>query len=143
MPTTLIEQILCHGHENIKATHKSTLEITKEEYLSSEGDCIIGVRADKGMCDFRSEFKNALRKPNSKLTVLVEVGDVAEKIEAYGCGRSSLSHSTDIVVRKSDHVSSRTLGIHSDKAACDLSRELVEKLKNPRQIAKITFLLTA
>jgi hypothetical protein len=43
-----------------------------------------------------------------------------------------------MVIRKSDYLSDRTLAIHADKAANDLSRELVEKLKNPRQKAKIT-----
>ncbi|MDX1814121.1 MAG: DUF371 domain-containing protein, partial [Candidatus Bathyarchaeia archaeon] len=40
--------------------------------------------------------------------------------------------------RKSDYVCSRTLAIHADKAAQDLSRGLVEKLKNPKQKMKIT-----
>ena len=43
-----------------------------------------------------------------------------------------------MVVRKSDYVGSRTLAVHADKAACDLSRDLIEKLKNPEQKVKIT-----
>jgi hypothetical protein len=43
-----------------------------------------------------------------------------------------------MVIRKSDYASNRTLGIHADKAAKDLSRELAEKLMNPKQQAKIT-----
>jgi hypothetical protein len=43
-----------------------------------------------------------------------------------------------MVLRKGDFPSDRTLGLHSDKAAKDLSRELVEKLKNPAEQAKIT-----
>ncbi|HIP75502.1 MAG TPA: DUF371 domain-containing protein, partial [Thermococcus paralvinellae] len=42
------EIIHCYGHENIKATHKSTLEITKEDFLTPRGDCIICIKADKG-----------------------------------------------------------------------------------------------
>jgi hypothetical protein len=49
-----------------------------------------------------------------------------------------LTHSQEMVVRKSDYASDRTLGIHADKAAKDLSRDLVEKLKTPKQKAKIT-----
>jgi hypothetical protein len=47
-----------------------------------------------------------------------------------------------MVVRKSDYTSSRTLAVHADKAAKDISRELVEKLKNPAQKAKITLTVT-
>jgi hypothetical protein len=49
-----------------------------------------------------------------------------------------LTHPTDVVVRKSDYFCSRTLAVRADKAASDLSRELVEKLKNPKQETKIT-----
>jgi hypothetical protein len=43
-----------------------------------------------------------------------------------------------MVVRKSSYVDDRTLAISADKAAADLSRELVEKLRNPKQKARIT-----
>jgi len=46
-----------------------------------------------------------------------------------------------MVLRKSDFPSDRTLGIHADKAAKDLSRDLVEKLKNPKQQAEITLIV--
>jgi hypothetical protein len=35
-------------------------------------------------------------------------------------------------------VDNRTLAVQADKAALDLSRDLVEKLKNPKQKVKIT-----
>jgi len=35
------------------------------------------------------------------------------------------------------------LAIRADKAACDLSRELIEKLKNPQQKVKITLIARA
>jgi hypothetical protein len=47
------------------------------------------------------------------------------------------------VIRKSDYISNRTLAIRSDKAAQDLSRDLVQKLKNPKQKAKITLVVCA
>ncbi len=34
------------GHENITANHKRTLEFTKDNELSLEGDCILGVSAN-------------------------------------------------------------------------------------------------
>jgi len=52
-----------------------------------------------------------------------------------------LTHPTDMVIRKSDYICNRTLAIRADKSANDLPRELVEKLKNPRQKVNITLIL--
>ena len=35
-----------YGHKNILATHKTTIEFTKDKELSLKGNCIVGVRAD-------------------------------------------------------------------------------------------------
>jgi len=134
----ITEIILVYGHENIQATHKSTLEITKEPQLSKKGDCIIGVSADKGIADLSLEFKESLRKKNAKMTMLIEAGEAAEVVNAFGSPRLILAHPTDMVVRKSSHICSRTLAIQADKAACDLSRKLVQKLRKPKQKVKIT-----
>jgi hypothetical protein len=52
-----------------------------------------------------------------------------------------LTDPADLVVRKSDYVCGRTLAILADKAAKDLSRKLVEKLRNPIQRVKITLMV--
>jgi hypothetical protein len=132
------ETILAYGHKNIQATHKTTLEITKETELSKRGDCIIAVSADKAINDLSSEFKENLRTENAKITMLIEAGDIVEMVNAFGSVRLILTHPTDIVVRKSNYICSRTLAVQADKAACDLSRKLVKKLKNPKQKVKIT-----
>lgn len=135
---TTTEIILAYGHKNIRATHKSTLEITKEAELSRRGDCIIAVSADKALNDLGSEFKEKLSKENAKITMLIEAGDIVELVNVLGSSRLILTHSTDMVVRKSNYICNRTLAIRADKAACDLSRRLVEKLKNQKQKVKIT-----
>jgi len=135
---TAIEIIFAYGHKNILAKHKSTLEITKEAELSKRGDCIIAVSADKAMTDLNPEFKENLRREKAKMIMLIEAGDVVEVVNASGNPRLILTHHKDIVVRKTDYVCSRTLAIQADKAACDLSRQLAEKLKNPTQKVKIT-----
>jgi len=132
------EIILGYGHENIQATHKTTFEITKEAQLSRRGDCIIAVSANKTMTDFSSEFKENLRKEKAKIIILIEAGDAAEVVNAFGSPRLILTHRTDMVVRKSNYICNRTLAIQADKAACDLSRKLAEKLRNPKQKVKIT-----
>jgi hypothetical protein len=70
--------------------------------------------------------------------MLIEAGDIVEVVNAFGSVRLILTHPTDMVARKSNYICSRTLAIRADKAACDLSRRLVEKLKNQKQKVKIT-----
>jgi len=135
------EIIFGYGHENIRATHKTTLEFTKDTHLSKKGNCIVAVAADKALADLNPEFKENLRKPHAKLTILIEAGGIAEQVNAHGSPQLFLTHPTDMVIRKSDYMCSRTLAIHADKAAQDLSRELVEKLKKPQQKVKITLVV--
>lgn len=132
------EVIFGYGHENIQATHKTTLEFTKDTHLSEKGDCIVTVAADKALADLTAEFKEILRKPHAKLTIKIEADGITEQVKAEGSPQLILTHPTDMVIRKSDYVCNRTLAVHADKAAQDLPRKLVEKLKNPKQKVKIT-----
>ena len=133
----IVETILARGHENITATHKTTFEITKEESLTKRGDCIIAVSANKAMPDFKSEFKKALKNENAKLIIEIKAGEIREIVRAYGSSQLQLTHPTDMVIRKSSYICNRTLAIKADKAAADLSRSLVEKLRKPEQNVEI------
>jgi hypothetical protein len=139
-PKKVIEHIVAFGHANMQATHPTTLMITKEADLSKQGDCVIAVAADKAVADLSAEFKDLLRKPNAKLIIQIEVDGSKELIHAEGNPNLTLADSADIVVRKSEFLSNRTLAVHSDKAAKDLSKELIGKLRNPKQ--KATIMLT-
>ena len=132
---------MAFGHENIQAIHPSTLMFTKEKHLSKTGDCVVGVAADKAVADLNQKFKDALRKPNAKLTIIIEAGGLTEQINASGSPKLILTHPTDMVIRKSDYICNRTLAIRADKSANDLPRELAEKLKNPQQKINITLVL--
>ena len=135
------EVIFAHGHKNILARHKTTLEFTKDQRLSKKGDCIVAVAADKALTDLSDEFREKMRNNNAKLTIIIEAGDIIEQVNAQGYEQLKLAHPTEIVIRKSDYVCSRTLAVHADKAAQDLSRELVQKLKNSKQKVKITLVV--
>jgi hypothetical protein len=115
-----------------------TLEITKEPHLSAEGSCIIGVSANKALADLSSEFRNLMRQSDAELAVLLQAGRTVDLVKARGSPRLTLNHPTDVVIRKSDYACDRTLAIKADKAACDLSRDLVAKLKIHGQRVKIT-----
>jgi hypothetical protein len=142
LPASEVKEVLFgYGHENIQATHKTTLELTKDPHLSKKGDCIVTVAADKALADLNAEFKEKLRKPHAKLTIIIEAGDLVEQVNAHGSPQLILTHPTDMVIRKSDYVCSRTLAVHADKAAQDLPSDLVEKLNDPKQKVKITLVV--
>ena len=126
------------GHENVQSTHKTTFEVTKEATLTKQGDCIIAVESTKAARDLPPEFKEAARKEGARITVTVEADELKETVRAEGSPQLEFTHPTDLVVRKSDYVCGRTLAIKADKAASDLPRELVEKLKDPNQEVKVT-----
>jgi hypothetical protein len=132
------EEILAYGHQNIQATHRATLEITKDPHLTKEGTCIVAVSASKALADLSPTFKEIMRDDKAKLTILIAAGKDTELVTASGNSRLALTHPTDIVIRKSDYTCTRTLAIRADKAACDLSTSIVAKLKNPKQKVKIT-----
>lgn len=122
----------------MQATHHSTIEFTKDRHLSKKGNCILVVATDRGLPELSSQFRDLLKKPNAKLTIRIEAAEVTDEIHAKGSPKLALSHPHEMVVRKGDFLSDRTLALQADKAAKDLKRELVQKLKNPKQQAKIT-----
>ena len=114
---------------------------TRESRLSRTGDCIVGVAADKALSGLSQTFKDALRKPDAKLTLIIDVEGLTEQINALGSQKLILTHPTDLIIRKSDYVSDRTLAIWADKSSKDLPRDMVEKLKNPKQKINITLVV--
>lgn len=127
------EKIVCRGHENVLATHKTTIEVTKESELTLAGDCIVGVGADKGMAELGEEFKGALKR-DCDLEIAFECGGIKDTVHARGSPELVLDHPTDLVIRKSSFICGRTLAIGADKAAADLDRTLVEKLKGGSEL---------
>ena len=127
-----------HGHENLLSTHMTTFEVTKENILSKLGNCIVAVGATIGAIDLPFEFKKAAAKENTTITITLEADTLKERIKAKGSPKLSFTHITDLVVRKSEFICGRTLAINADKASADFSRDLIEKLKNPKQKVKIT-----
>jgi len=120
--------ILGKGHENITATHKTTLQFTKENYVTKRGHCIVAISCTHAARDIPSWLAEWLRNGNT-IKISISCGNVKDEILAYGCKELLLSHPTDIVIRKSCYIDERTLAIRSNKAACELSRKLVEELK--------------
>ena len=144
MPSVQLKEIIhAKGHGNILAVHPTTLEFTKAESLSRRGDCIIAVSADKAMPDLSAGFKERLCRETSALTILIAAGGKADTVNASGSPHLILAHPDEIVIRKSSYICSRTLAVKADKAAADLSKDLVQKLKNSDQEVIITLTVKA
>jgi len=136
----LREIIHCRGHENVRATHRTTLEFTRENYLTPRGDCILCIEADRGINDLSDEFKAALRS-GKKLLIRIKAGNVVDEVLAEGSPELILDHEVSIVVRKSDYIDARTLAIRANKAAKDIKRELVDLLRNRETEAVIELIV--
>jgi len=118
------------GHRNVRATHRTTLEITKDKELTPRGDCIIGVSSDKALSDFSTKFKEIVRSNNSKLlVVIISSKGNYDIINAEGHPKLSYADKNKIIIRKSTYVADNTAGIKSDKSALDLDRRLINDLR--------------
>lgn len=126
------------GHPNVLARHETTLEFTKERELTKNGDCIIAVECDKACADLPEEFKKEIRL-GKKLRIVIKIDGIEEELTACGSPKLLLSHTKDMVIRKSEFIDSRTLAVRAIKAAKDLNRNLAEKLKDNN--AKIEIIL--
>jgi hypothetical protein len=113
------------------ARHPTTFEITKHAQLSKRGDCVIAVEATKGLADFSAEFRNLCKRDEARIIVQLKAAGIVESIEGRGSHGLTLSHSTEMVGRKSTYLSDRTIMIRADRAACDINRDLVYELQSP------------
>jgi hypothetical protein len=136
-----IETFEARGHKNIRATNTKTLEITKETWLTERGDCIVATGATKGLIDLSEEFKQAAKNKNAKMWIEIKADNHVDVIEGRGSPLLTYRSPISMVVRKSDFVCDRTLMIHSNKAACDLSRNLVDQIQRPEQRIEIKLIL--
>ncbi len=117
------------GHINIRAEHPTTLEITKEKDLTARGDCIVGVSADKGLKDFRKDFKSIASKNDSIIYLLIITKVGTDCVVGWGDEGLSFEDPLRIIVRKSTYVSPNTVMVRANKSAADLRRELINYLR--------------
>ncbi len=126
------------GHPNIRSSHETTFMTTKEDNLSTRGNCIIVISANMGLIDLPEETKKLAKSPETRITFRMVVGK--HVFEATGYGHPDLEYSdpNDMVARRSNFTCGRTLMINCDKTSQDLPDELVEALKSPKTLAEIT-----
>ncbi|HDN17444.1 hypothetical protein B6U74_01670 [Candidatus Bathyarchaeota archaeon ex4484_205] len=128
-----LEEIHAWGHPNVKATHSTTMEITKDSYLTKRGDCIIAVASNKSVSELATEIKEEVWS-GEKVIVEIECNGLKDVVTGYGSPKLSLTDSKSIVIRRSSFICDRTLLIKADKAARDLRRELIKEIKKGNMV---------
>ncbi|MHA1684627.1 MAG: DUF371 domain-containing protein [Promethearchaeota archaeon] len=128
---TLLEEFFARGHENVLSTHNTTVEFTKDEHLTKRGDCIIGIAASLSPVEFKAGTRELLRAlPRRHFLVELNAGSFTDRFDGWGDPLLSLDNSREMVFRKSNFISGRTVLINCNKAAADIDRNLVDLMKS-------------
>jgi len=124
-----------YGHPSVLGTHKNTIEFTKDKEISLKGDCIIGVNADFDLSDIRNLIN---KSAHYKVSITIEaLGSKKIKETIIAEINPDFRSYHEIVIRKTDFVSGRTLATKADKACNDLNKELISFLKEKKNKIRV------
>lgn len=118
-----------YGHKNISCSHTNTLEITKDKEVTPKGHCIIACNANFDL----EKIKSFLKNKQLKLTIKTQTKEETIKFQP----NPNFNDDKEIVIRRSDVLTDRTLGINANKTSVTLSNELKKELKK-EEIITIT-----
>ena len=121
-------QFKAYGHENVIGEHKTTIELTTENYLTTQGTCIVGVQTTQKLSSLSSEIRELVTLESTRIVLVMEIAGITEQVTGTGGKHLTYSDSTSMVARTSSFQCGRTLMINADKAASNLSREFVNLL---------------
>ena len=129
-----VERILARGHEHVRATHGSTLEVTTDDWLTPAGDCIVGIAADRAPSAFDGSFRKAARHADAEIEMRLAAG--SDEAIVCGSGDAELTFASDrsLVVRTSRYVDDRTVMVGANTSAGDLDRDLLEMLADEAEL---------
>ncbi len=127
----ILDEVIFKGHPNVQSLHSRTIEITKDKDLTLNGDCIIGINANKACKDLDAGIKKRIKKKDS----LIEIGLIVEPysftVKGFGDNKLLLTNEDDIVLRKSKFICDRTLSINCNFSSLEIPREIINSLKDP------------
>jgi hypothetical protein len=121
--------VAARGHDNVRATHESTLELTTDDWLTPAGDCIVGVEADTAPAGVPAEFAEACRDEAAVVTATFGADGLETTVTGRGDPDLTFDDERSMVFRTSGHVDDRTVMVGADAAAADLDRDLVAALE--------------
>ena len=79
----ILEKISAYGHENILCTHKTTIELTKENSITKRGNCILGIKATKSCIDLNPILKKHI-KNEKKIKVSIRIENLTDSFYGFG-----------------------------------------------------------
>ena len=126
----LLDEIIARGHPNVLGTHRTTIEITKENFLTTNGNCIIGVMSSKSVNDYSPKLKELIQN-GKEIEIEMIAGPFREIISGIGHKNLVLSNEISMVFRLSEFISDRTALIGCSKSSIELDRNFIKYLKNP------------
>jgi hypothetical protein len=118
------------GHENVIGDHRTTIELTSEDFLTPTGTCIIGIKATQTLDKLDPDIKKLAKSSETTIQLVMSVDNLCETIVGRGSLGLTYADDTSMVIRRSDFECDRTLMIHANKAACDLDRTFVQLLQD-------------
>jgi len=135
---TILDTITAQGHQLIQCTHTTTIELTKDMYLTKNGTCILGIGASKACYDLNQHLKKKITS-GGKITVIIKVGDEVDSFYGFGHKNLTFINKKDIVFRKSDYICDRTILIKCSKSSSELDRNLIKNLASSKERFSIIF----
>lgn len=123
------QRVRAVGHEHVRATHASTLELTTDGWLTPAGDCILGIEADTAPAGFDPEVVAAARRADTPIALELRADGHVDRVRGRGDPGLTFASERCMIVRTSTHVDDRTVMIGADGAAADLDRALVTALR--------------
>jgi hypothetical protein len=120
-----------YGHENVIGDHRTTVEITTEDFLTKQGTCIIGVQSTLKLSDLSSKIRELVTLDSTRIVLVMKIAGITEQVTGTGGQGLTYLDSTSMVARTSSFQCGRTLMINADKAASDLSRKFISFLTEP------------
>ena len=127
----ILEEVIFKGHQNVQSLHARTIEITKDKDLTLNGDCIVGINANKACKDLDVEIKKRIKKKDSLIEICIIVEPHSFTIKGFGDDNLLLTNEDDIVLRKSKYICDRTLSINCNFSSLEIPREIIDSLKDP------------
>jgi hypothetical protein len=128
-----VDVVEFRGHPNVRAEHPTTLEVTRDEFLTPRGDCIVGVAGSKGASEIDNCVKEVLRSGGRLVAVVLVEGGPFDYLVAEGSNLMTFTEGRKVIIRRSTYVDGSTIGIRATKAARDIRRDVVEALRQGRR----------
>ena len=125
----LRETVRARGHDEVRAEHASTFEVTTDDWLTPAGDCILAVDADRAPSEFDPAFVAACRDAAAEITARIAVGDRVQTVTGRGHPDLTFESDRSAVARTSDYVDDRTVMVDADHAARGVDRSMVRALQ--------------